>query len=91
MAAIAWWAIPIGATLIAVLWTSWLSRPRGPEDVHDTVKSYERFKAALSTEAPSSGAPSSGAPSTGGRRAGRQLHRSTSRGLVRGLRTRRST
>ena len=81
MAAIAWWAIPIGATLIAVLWTSWLSRPRGPEDVHDTVKNYERFRAALSTET----RLAEDRP-----RAARRLSGGSARGLARGLRTRRS-
>lgn len=52
MAAIAWWGIPIGATLISVLWASRVSRPRRPGSVHDTVESYQRFRAALEQGAP---------------------------------------
>lgn len=50
MAAIAWWGIPIGATLVAVLWTAWAGRPRRPEDVHDTVEHYQRFREAISAD-----------------------------------------
>ena len=30
MSAIAWWGIPIGATLLAMLWVTWRTRPRHP-------------------------------------------------------------
>ena len=55
MAAIAWWGIPIGATLVAVLYTAWAGRPRRPEDVHDTVEHYQRFKAAISADVTADG------------------------------------
>jgi hypothetical protein len=45
--AIAWWAIPIGATLLAVAWVSFVSRPKPPADPHDSVEDYRRFRSAL--------------------------------------------
>lgn len=47
MAALAWWALPIGATLLAVLWTMIAGRQRPPADTHETVAAYARFRAVL--------------------------------------------
>ncbi len=47
MAALAWWALPIGATLLAVLWMMIARRQRPPADTHETVEDYARFRAAL--------------------------------------------
>jgi hypothetical protein len=48
MAEIAWWwSIPIGATLLAVLWAAWASRPKPPADTHDSLQSHQRFRAAM--------------------------------------------
>jgi hypothetical protein len=47
MSALAWWLIPIGATVLAIAWASWASRPKPPANVHDTLQSYERFRRAL--------------------------------------------
>jgi hypothetical protein len=43
----AWWLIPITATLLAVAWVSWNSRPRRPADPHDTLAAHRRFTEAL--------------------------------------------
>ncbi|HSF27044.1 MAG TPA: hypothetical protein VLC50_05950 [Actinomycetes bacterium] len=48
MATIAWLGIPLAATLLAIVWVVWVSRPRPPADMHETLASYERFKAAMS-------------------------------------------
>jgi hypothetical protein len=47
MSAIAWWGIPIGATLLAMLWVTWRSRPRHPPGTRESVEEYARFRAAL--------------------------------------------
>jgi hypothetical protein len=51
MSAIAWWLIPIGATLLAVVYVSWAGRARPPADVHDSVEGYQRFRAAMERDA----------------------------------------
>jgi hypothetical protein len=50
--ALAWWLIPIAATLIAVLWVTWVSRPRRPADPHDTLAAHQRFTNALQPDEP---------------------------------------
>ena len=52
MEALAWWLIPIGATLLAVLWVTWVSRPRRPADPHDTLAAHQRFTHALQPDEP---------------------------------------
>lgn len=47
MAAVAWWLIPITATLLAIVWVTWINRPRKPADAHDTLAEHRRFKDAL--------------------------------------------
>ncbi|MGN6090523.1 MAG: hypothetical protein ACTHMZ_12345 [Actinomycetes bacterium] len=47
MEVIVWWTIPLVATVLALVWVFWVSRPRPPEDLHESLESYERFKAAL--------------------------------------------
>jgi hypothetical protein len=43
----AWWLIPITATLLAIAWVSWSSRPRRPADPHHTLAAHRRFTEAL--------------------------------------------
>jgi hypothetical protein len=45
--ALAWWLIPITATLLAVIWVTWRNRPRRPADAHETLAAHRRFTAAL--------------------------------------------
>ena len=44
---ILWLSPVIVSPLLAVLWTSWMSRPRGPLAAIETVEEYDRFRAAL--------------------------------------------
>ena len=44
MTVLAWLAIPLVATVLAVLWVLWRARPRPPADIHETLGDYERFK-----------------------------------------------
>ena len=57
MEAMAWWLIPITATLLAVAWVTWNGRPRRPADPHDTLAAHRRFTEALASPAPRSRAP----------------------------------
>jgi len=45
--ALAWWLIPIVATLLAVVWVTWANRPRRPADAHDSLAAHRRFTEAL--------------------------------------------
>jgi hypothetical protein len=47
MEILAWLGVPIAATLVAIGWTHWSSRERGPAQPHDTVAAYERFRSAM--------------------------------------------
>lgn len=47
MQALAWWLIPIVATVLAVVWLSFRARPRPPVDAHDSMEERERFRAAM--------------------------------------------
>jgi hypothetical protein len=47
MSALAWWLIPITATLLAIVWVTWINRPRKPADPHDTLAEHRRFRDAL--------------------------------------------
>jgi hypothetical protein len=50
--AMAWWLVPITATLLAVAWVTWSARPRRPADPHDTLAAHRRFTEALSPTTP---------------------------------------
>ena len=47
MQALAWWAIPIIATSIAIVWAIFAARPKGPADAHRTVAEHLEFRSAL--------------------------------------------
>lgn len=49
---ILWLSPVIVAPMLAVLWTIWASRPRGPEQALETVQEYDRFRAALTNPVP---------------------------------------
>jgi cytochrome c-type biogenesis protein CcmH/NrfF len=51
---ILWLSPVIVAPLLAVVWTSWSTRPRGPEQALETVQEYDRFRAALTSPVPTS-------------------------------------
>lgn len=52
MQAMAWWLVPITATLLAIAWVTWSARPRRPADPHDTLAAHRRFTEALSPSTP---------------------------------------
>jgi cytochrome c-type biogenesis protein CcmH/NrfF len=56
--ALAWWLIPLVATAMAVVWVTWVSRPRRRADTHESLAEHQRFLAALSQPA-SAPAPAS--------------------------------
>ena len=39
--------LPTVATVLAVLWVTWSSRPRGPIETHVSLAEHERFKRAM--------------------------------------------
>lgn len=47
VSALAWLSVPIVATLGAIAWTRWASRPRRPEGVVESVENYRRLRAAM--------------------------------------------
>ena len=47
-----WFSPIIVLTSLAVLWTSWASRPRGPVKVMTSVEAHERFRAAVAAPVP---------------------------------------
>ena len=47
MTALAWLAIPLAALLCAVVAVTWMGRPRRKAQMRHSVRSYERFRAAL--------------------------------------------
>jgi hypothetical protein len=52
MQAMAWWAIPLIATALAILWAVFAARPKGPSDAEQTVAAHQAFREALSRPAP---------------------------------------
>jgi hypothetical protein len=50
--ALAWWLIPLVATAMAVVWVTWVSRPRRRAGTHESLAEHQRFLAALSQPAP---------------------------------------
>jgi len=48
MSPLLWWSIPAVATTAAILWASWSSRTRRPEEAYDSVREFERFANAIS-------------------------------------------
>jgi hypothetical protein len=52
MQAMAWWAIPLIATALAVLWAVFAARPKGPADAEQTVAAHQAFREALSRPTP---------------------------------------
>lgn len=51
MTVLAWWAIPIVATALALGWAAWVSRSRPRPEAIDTVEDYQRFRTALASVA----------------------------------------
>ena len=47
-----WFSPIIVLTSLAVVWTTWAARPRGPVKVMTSVEAHERFRAALNSPVP---------------------------------------
>lgn len=47
MAVLAWWAIPVGATLIAVIVAYLVNRPRRRDESRRSVRDFQRFRSIL--------------------------------------------
>jgi len=45
--AFVWWLVPLVATAAAVGWVVWVSRPRPPADIHDSLAERARFREAM--------------------------------------------
>jgi hypothetical protein len=41
--------LPTVATLLAIVWVHWSTRPRGPAETHESLAEHERFKAAFAS------------------------------------------
>lgn len=52
MSALMWWLIPLGATLAALGWAAWRSRPRRTIDTHASLDDMARFREAMSRPLP---------------------------------------
>lgn len=50
----AWWLIPIVATLCAIAWVTWRARPKRPADPHDSLAAHRRFTEAMGHPTPTS-------------------------------------
>lgn len=52
MSILAWTlGLPTVATVLAIGWVHWATRPRGPIEARESVAQYERFRAAMSRPA----------------------------------------
>jgi hypothetical protein len=50
MAILAWTlGLPTVATMMAIGWIHWATRPRGPVETRESVAAHERFKAAMTS------------------------------------------
>lgn len=52
MSALVWWLIPIGATILAVLWAMHRARPERPAEADDAMIGLRRFQQAMSRPMP---------------------------------------
>ena len=53
MSALAWWLIPIGATVLAVLFVMLRSRPAKPTTTEDSMERLRRMQEAMERPMPS--------------------------------------
>jgi len=49
---LAWWLIPVGATLLAIGWAAFTSRPRKPAPAKDAMEGLRRFGDAMERPLP---------------------------------------
>lgn len=53
MSALAWWLIPIGATILAILWAMFRARPEKPAEAHAGMAGLRRLADAMERPMPS--------------------------------------
>jgi len=71
MAALAWLAIPVAATLAAIVWVTWAGRARRPADAYDSMARHERFRQAMGGRPAEAGPPEARLPEARPPEAGR--------------------
>jgi hypothetical protein len=52
VSALAWWLIPIGATILAILWATLRARPAKPTEGQDGMAGLRRFQDAMERPLP---------------------------------------
>ncbi len=52
MAALAWWLIPIGATVLAIAFVALRSRPARPQDPKDSIAALRAMQVAMERPMP---------------------------------------
>lgn len=52
MSAMAWWGIPLVATVCAIVYAAWRGRPGPPEDTHDAIEARDKFRKAIESGTP---------------------------------------
>ncbi len=62
---LAWLLVPLGVTVLALLWFGWRARPKGPADAHDGVADMARFREAMARPLPDKLRPDRSAPADG--------------------------
>lgn len=55
MSALAWWLIPLGATVLAVAFVALRSRPSKPTTAEDSMERLRRMQQAMERPMPSQG------------------------------------
>lgn len=55
VSALAWWLIPIAATILAVGWAALRSRPEPPTEAHEGMEQLRRMQEAMNRPLPGSG------------------------------------
>lgn len=50
MGVLVWWLIPLGSTLLALMWVSWRLRPRRPADAARGMAELARFRSAMNRQ-----------------------------------------
>lgn len=55
MSALAWWLIPIAATVIAVVWATLRSRPEPPIEAEEGMEQLRRMQEAMRRPLPGEG------------------------------------
>lgn len=50
MSAVYWLLIPVGATLVAMLFATWFGRPRRSAERYDQVEQFHKFCEAMEDE-----------------------------------------